>query len=46
MTQENLKRLLEHYRKVGRKDLEEDVIKKYPSLESEPEKKVKGSKTS
>lgn len=33
MTQETLKRLLEHYRAIGYKEAEEDLLRKYPNIE-------------
>lgn len=43
MTLENRRKWLAHYRKVGRQDLVDDMLKKYPDTE-EPEKKKEPEK--
>lgn len=49
MTKENCKKLLEHYKEIGRKDLVEDLKKSYKNsygeeLEKEAQKKTSNSK--
>lgn len=45
MTKENIIRLYAHYRKIGYKEAEQDLVKKYPFL-TEPSEDSKVSKSS
>ena len=40
MTEENLKKLLTHYEKVGKKDAVDDILSKYPHLKPKETPKV------
>ena len=44
MTQENSKRLYEHYVKIGYKAAAENMLKKHPNLAAQEEKKEKSKK--